>query len=166
MNKQIKLLFVMLSLFLLVGCSSENSDKEKEKNESTDNSVVKCIISDMEVEDYSISSNYEIHSTDGIVDKVITVETVNSSDKNLLSTFENQLETTYKTANEIYGGYTYKITKEKSKLTCTVEIDYKEMNLEKYIEDNPIMKSFTNENNEITVKGLKNIYEGIGAVCE
>ena len=166
MNKRFKILFVLLSIFLLVGCSSENNEEKKEKNETKDDSIIKCSISKMEVEDYSISSSYEIHSTDGVVDKVTTIETVETDDESILSTFEEQLETTYETANETYGGYTYKIEKDDNKLTCTVEIDYKEMNLEKYVEDNPIMKSFTNENNKITVTGIKTIYESIGAICE
>ena len=78
--------------------------------------------------------------------------------------FENYLNTTYQTFDDTYGGYTYKVTKEDGKVTSDVTIDYNEMDIEQYVEDQPSLKTYV-EDNKILKDGLISIYEDMGATC-
>lgn len=155
MKKNIKLtLTLLLLLVLLSGCS-------------TGNKVTKCIsTSDQNASGYKIKSEYNIYYKNDLVNKVETIETVDSKNNTILAYFEKQLKNQYKSYNENYGGYSYEVTNKDGKVVSKVTVDYSKMNLNKFIKDNPGMKSYTNKNNKITLKGIKSMYQSIGAKCE
>ncbi len=156
MKKFIKVLIVALCALLLAGCSSK---EEK---------VVKTctLTSDQSASGYKLNSTYKIYATNDAVTKVETTEVVTSDNEAIRDYFVSTLETSYKTAEQTYGGYTYKVTDEYNKVTSTVTIDYNKMNLERFIEDNSAMKAYVNKDNKITLAGAKKIYESLGATCE
>lgn len=156
MKNFIKVLVVALCTLLLVGCSS------KEKNV-----ITTCTLnSDQSASGYTLSSTYKIYSTNNAVTKVETTEIVTSDNETIRDYFVSALENSYKTAEETYGGYTYKVIDEYDKVTSTVTIDYTKMDLNKFIKDNSSMKSYVNKDNKITLEGAKNIYETLGATCK
>lgn len=155
MKKGFKILFISLFVFILAGC-----DKAEEK-------VTKCeLTSNQAASGYSLKSTYEIYSKGNVVDKVKIKEVVTTDKENIITYFESYLEQTYKTANETYGGYTYKVTKSDKDITADVTIDYTKMNLDKFISDNSSMKSYVNKDNKITLEGVTKIYEALGATCK
>ena len=109
---------------------------------------------------------YIIYSNDGVVSKVETTETVISTSGPILDYFESYLNNLYKTNNETYGGYSNKITKENDELISTTTINYEVMDILKYSKDNPSFGSISNNNNQITLEGIKSIYTSLGATCE
>ena len=156
MKKFIKVLVVALCTLLLVGCSS------KEKNV-----ITTCTLtSDQSASGYKLNSTYKIYSTNDAVTKVETTEVVTSDNEAIRDYFVSTLETSYKTADKAYGGYTYEVINEYDKVTSTVTIDYTKMDLNKFIKDNSSMKSYVNKDNKITLAGAKNIYESLGATCK
>lgn len=154
MKKIFKLIFVLLLVISLAGC------KGKEK-------VVKCTSSsNQSASGYNITSNYDIYYSGEEVNKIITTETVESKNNTILAYFEKQLKNQYKQNNDNYGGYTYEVTNKDGKVVAAVTIDYSKMNLNKFIKDNPAMKSFINKSNKVTLKGVKSMYKSMGATCE
>lgn len=155
MKKGFKILFISLFVFLLAGC-----DNGKEI-------VTKCeLTSNQAASGYSLDSTYEIYSTSGVVNKVVTKEVVTSDQEDVLTYFETYLNESYKTASDTYGGYTYKVTKSDDKVSSDVTIDYNKMDLDKFVSDNSSMKAYVDKNNKITLEGVTKIYETLGATCE
>ena len=101
-----------------------------------------------------------------VVEKVDTKEAVTTDDAELLSTFENQFDTTYSAMNEAYGGYTFKVTKKDNTVTSDVTIDYTKVDLDTLAKDEPTVKNLMNNNNQITLDKLKQSYESMGATCK
>ena len=167
MKREFKLFFIILSLFLLVGCSSDtkNNDENKVDSEKGQETIVYCELENNNSEDYSLNSSYKIYSENGIVNKVITVETLESESEDILAQTKKQVTELYDTASEKYGGYTYDIKIKDNQLISTVQIDYNEMNLKEYVKDNPIMEAFTKDN-KMTLTGITSLYKSLGAKCE
>ena len=155
MKKGLKILFISLFVILISGCGKSNKEV-----------VSTCTLSsDQSSNGYTLSSNYEIHSKDGLVYNVTTKETVESDNEQVRSYFKKTLEDSYNTANESYGGYTYNVTEDGNKVISNVTIDYSKMDLDKFVKDNSQIKSYI-KNKKITLEGMQKIYESLGATCE
>ena len=72
----------------------------------------------------------------------------------------------YKSNDNKYGGYSYNITKTDDTVISEVTIDYTKMDIEKFIEDNEAVKAYVNDDNQLTVEGVKKMYKSIGATCK
>lgn len=149
-----KVILLGLAILLcLTGCGN--------KEES-----LKCTLSSKDVVNgYSIESTYNINAKNDLVESVDTVEEVTSDSKEVLKTFETQLNDTYKKMNETYGGYEYSISIDGDKLTSKVTIDYNKMNIDQFIKDQPTLKSYV-EKGKLKLDGIKSMYEALGATCE
>ncbi|MBE6152121.1 MAG: DUF1307 domain-containing protein [Firmicutes bacterium] len=146
------LLFV---IFLVSGCGTE---EEK---------TLSCALYRKDVvSNYELNSTYEIYYTGDVVNRVETVEVVSSSDESIIDLFETTLNSTYESMNDAYGGYDFTVTKEAGKVTATTKIDYTKLDLEQLIKDDSSMKSIVNNDNQITVDGIKKLYEQTGAECK
>ena len=153
MKKIFKISFVFMLAILLTGCKKQV--------------VTKCSLSsDQSPSGYTIETNYQIYSIDNEVNKVKSIEVVESKNKTVLSYFKKQLEEQYKSYNKEYGGYEYNITNKDGKVTVDLTIDYTKMDITKFVNDNPAMKEYVNKDNKITLKGIKAMYNSIGATCK
>ena len=147
-------LLVPVLLLSLTGCGT------------TQTGTINCTLSTNDViNGYKLESSYKINYTGDYVDNVETLEEVTSESEVLLDTFETTLNDTYSATNQAYGGYTYTVTNESGKVTSKVTIDYSEMNIDKYVKDQPVLKSYV-EDGKMLVDGVKAIYESMGATCE
>ena len=151
--KKLVLLMMPMLLLCLTGCSEETGQ-------------VVCTLSSKDaINEYELVSEYKINYKGDFVESVETTETVTSESEDILNTFESTLNETYKKMNDVYGGYTYEVTKEKGKVVSNVEIDYNTMDVEQLVKDQPTFKSYV-EDNKLSVEGLKTIYESTGATCQ
>ncbi|HCJ32564.1 MAG TPA: hypothetical protein DHV70_06740 [Firmicutes bacterium] len=164
MKKGLKILFISLFVILISGCGNEKTNVNTNKDTAKETINTCTLSSDQSSNGYTLSSNYEIHSKDGLVNSVTTKETVESDNEQVRSYFKKTLEDSYNTANESYGGYTYNVTEDGNKVISDVTIDYSKMNLDKFVNDNSQMKSYI-KNNKISLDGMKKIYEALGATC-
>lgn len=148
-----KFIFILpVFLICLTGCGTETGS-------------IECILStDDVINGYQLNSTYKINYKGDFAESVETTEIVTSDSTDTLDYFENYLNTTYQTFDDTYGGYTYKVTKEDGKVTSDVTIDYNEMDIEQYVEDQPSLKTYV-EDNKILKDGLISIYEDMGATC-
>lgn len=146
-------LFVPIILLSLTGCGVETG-------------TINCTLNSNDVVNgYKLDSEYKINYTGEYVDSVETLEVVTSDSEDILDTFETTISDTYKATSEAYGGYTYEVTREDGKVSSKVTIDYNEMDIEQFVEDQPTLESFV-ENGKMLVEGVKAIYESSGATCE
>ena len=151
MKKFFKLTFVFMLVALLAGCKGGYV-------------VTKCSsTSDQSASGYTIKSEYNIYD---VVSKVEITETVTSKNTTILAYFEKQHKDQYKANNNTYKGYTYNVTNKDGKVVSKVTIDYSKMDLNKFIKDNPAMKSYVNKDKKITLNGIKKMYESMGSTCE
>lgn len=149
-----KTIVLLITALLFVGCSNKDN-------------ITKCIlVSDQSASGYKVTTDYEVYSTDGIVDKVEILEVVSSKDKNILDFFQKQNENQYKTLNDKYGGYTYKIITNNNKVISTVTVDYKMIDMKSFVNDNKGMENYIDSDNKVTLDGIKKMYINIGATCK
>lgn len=154
MKKSIKLIS-LLSILLLCGCGNKEV------------LVTKCTSSQNNSQaNYNLKSEYTVYSQKGVVNKVESVETVTSDSESILDYFEKYLNSTYEQINKTYGGYTNKVVKNDDQVISKTTIDYKVMDMAKYVEDNSAMKNYVNNKNELTLEGIKSAYQSMGATCE
>lgn len=156
MKNIVKVFAALIVVTLLCGCGAQ----EKER-------VIKCTTSQNNLANgYEIKSEYNIYAKGDVVKSVKTKETVTSDQEAILNTFETTLNSTYGTYSKEYGGYKYEIVKDNNMVTSNVEIDYTVMDLARFANDNSVLKNYMNDNNELTVDGLKTMYKSLGATCE
>ena len=152
MNKKY-LLLLFFSILLLTGCNKEV--------------ITKCeLTSDQSLNGYNIYTKYDIYSEKELVNKVIIKQKISSKNKTILSHYEKQLNELYKNNNANYGGYSSKIINKDGKITSTTTIDYNKMDLKKYVKDNPAMRKYINNKNQVTLSNMIKMYELTGAKCE
>ncbi len=153
--KYVKILSLVFVVALLAGCGNEKEF------------TTTCTLTSNDVvNNYKLDTEYKIYGKGKVANKVVTIETVTSDDEDILDYFEDTLKETYDSVNEIYGGYTNTIKKEDNKIISETTIDYNKMDLKKYVEDNSIIKSYVNSNNEMLAEGLQTLYESLGATCK
>ena len=154
MKKVIKLSFLFMLVIILTGCKGGTT-------------ITKCTSSsDQSASGYKIKSEYKIYSSNDLVSKVELEETITSKNNTVLAYFEKQQKDQYKQNNDSYKGYDYSVTNKKGNLVSKVTIDYSKMNLDKFVKDNPAMKSYVNKDNKIILKGIITMYESMGVKCE
>ena len=157
-------LFLLSLLFLLTGCGEET--KEDVIQEVPKQATVHCELSSRDViNGYETTAEYTIYYTGDYVDKVDTVETIISDSTEILDTMEAYINTTYDSMNNAYGGYTYEVKKEDGKVISNVEIDYTEMDLDRYVTDQSLMTNYVKDG-KFLLDGIVEIYEATGATCE
>ena len=118
------------------------------------------------VNQYELDATYVVNYTGDLVTDVETTEVVTSDDTTVLDNFEQQLNQIYQAMQENYGGYDIDIQNDGKKVTSIVKIDYQKLNFDQLIEDNSAMKNYVNDKNQLTLDGIKTMYQSQGISCE
>lgn len=164
-----KMLSVLLLLCICAGIVSGCSEKKKEDTNSGKNKpetkTIECTL-EQDLSDYKLNATYKIYATGDVVDKVETIEIVDSPNAEILNVLETNVKTQYENNSKRYGGTDYKITNDGSKIESKVTIDYSKYDMEKMVNDNSAMKSFLNSDNRLTVDGATSLYKAMGATCK
>ena len=157
MKNILKSCLVIVMVIMLAGCGSV---KDEEK-------TITCTLHKNDViNNYELNSTYEVKAKGEVVTNVTSTEVVSSNSADILSYFEETLNSTYKTMNDTYGGYDVNITNADGKVTSVAKIDYSKLNIEQLVKDDPSMKNAVNDKNELTVTGIKSMYSAMGITCE
>lgn len=151
--KKIKyLLLVVFAAILVTGCNN--------------NKTLKCTV-EKELGTIKYTAVYEIeYTSDEIVKSVVTTEKLISEDSDYLAESKTAAEDLYGSYDNAYGGYKYNVSINGDTLTSKCTVDYTKMNVKKYVEDNPSLTNFADENNNVKLSGVKSIYSQLGAKCE
>ena len=146
-----------LFLLVIVGCGTTGKT----------NKLTCTLTKDDTANGYKLESTYNISAKDNIVQKVDTKEVVVSDNATILSTFETQLNSTYKHMSETYNGYDYSITNDGKQVISDVHIDYTTLDLVKLAsDDKEIKQQLMNNENKITLSKIKKLYTSMGANCK
>lgn len=157
MNKFIKIIFVFIGIIFICGCQKTTIGQN----------VTKCTLdNDQSKSGYKVKTTYKIYSKNDIVTKVDTNEILTSENTTIIKYFDDLYKKQYKSENDKYGGYTYDVKTDKNKVILNVTINYNKIDLDSYIKDNSAMKSYVNKDNKMTLKGIKTMYESLGAKCK
>lgn len=154
MKKIIGGFLLLIAMFALTGCDS----KEVVKHCTIDKSD--------KTQNYTFKSDYELHAVNNEITKVVTEEVVTSDNKQIITYLNDYMKKTYSSLDKKYGGYTNKVTIKGNELKSLTTVDYSKMDLDNYVKDNTVMKKYVNKNNKITIKGIIEIYESLGATCK
>lgn len=166
MKKKLSILLLLcICVGIVSGCGEKKEEKKKEETKPEATKTIECTLT-QNTSGTKLNATYKIYATGEIVDKVETVEVVESSDSEVLNTIESQVRTQYENSNKRYGGTDFKITNDGKKMESKVTIDYSKYDMEKMVNENSVMKSLVDENNRLTVTGAKSIYTGMGAICK
>ena len=164
--KKYFLLFLVL-LLVFTGCGKKDEkDVEKDKvttGQTEAESKIVCTLSSVN-SDYSLNATYTIYYEGKYVDYVHSVENLKSNNESALNTIYSSTLSSYKKMKDNYGGYDFNIEKTENTVVSDIEIYYSRMNLQRYINDNPSMKKYV-ENDKMMVEGVKSLYTQIGAKC-
>ena len=148
------LVFVPIFFLALTGCGKAKTG------------TIECTLNTKDaINGFELNSTYKINYTGNYIDSVNSVETISSEKEELLSAFEKQLNTTYETANKVYGGYTFDVTNKNGKVVSKADIDYSKMNLKQFTKDQPTLNQFVKDD-KLLVEGIKSLYESMGATCK
>lgn len=165
-NKNKKMIFIIIFGIIIVGFIIFVLFKP-EYNVINNYKITKCTLdNDQSKSDYKSITNYTIYSKNNVVKKVISKEVLTSKNTTIIMYFTDLLEKQYKSENDKYGGFSYDVSSKGDKVVSNVTIDYSKMDLDKYIKDNTAMKSYVNNDNNVTLSGIKTMYESLGAKCE
>ncbi len=155
MKSILKGLAVFLFVIILSGCGTKTEER-----------VVTCTLEQNNVAyGYELRAEYNIYTDGTIVNRVETTEVATSDNQEILDYLENYNNTLYTNMNDAYGGYEFSSTNENNTLTAVTKIDYKKLDREKLVEDQPSMKNYMNDDNMLTLDGIKSMYEQMGATC-
>lgn len=176
MKRYLKIFLVFVISFVLVGCGNSDSEKKAEPNgkiaenkEETESTKTKVITCKLEKEDtansYTLVTTYELTVEDEVVTKNKMKEVITSSSKDMLTYFETYLKSTYESMNTKYGGYEYSIVNDGKQVISNTTVDYTKVNVEKLIEDDASMKLMVNDDNKVTLSGVKSVYQTLGIEC-
>jgi len=148
---KVKLLFIILILFLC-GCSKNSSMTHEH-----------CIRHGNAGEDIDVQLNYDIYYTGDILNKLESVEQVNTDKQDVLDLYENA----YKEIHSRYKNleyYTAIVEREENSVSSKITILYDKIDIDKLIsiegeEDNIF------ENNIPLVSKWKDLAKKLGASC-
>lgn len=158
MKISLKIVLVLFSLFILGGCSKiEEINKDEIKPNFT------CSLVQSE-NDYKTEGKIFIYADGEYVSKIISEETLNANNSEVLKNFEKTYKTMYDSLNKKFGGYTYDIKSEGGTVVSNLEMDYTKMNTEAYAYESSGLIKYL-ENGKIRIKGIIEMYESLGASC-
>ena len=112
---------------------------------------------------YAMKTKYIVKYKNGIVDNVSTEEVFTKYDEETLKEYKSTLENMYMPYSNL-DYYDYSITIKDNQVISKININYKKLNMKKFIEiDSNNKKMLTN--NKVTINKIKKTYKNNGARC-
>ena len=148
-----KKIFIILSLFLLVGCT--NKVKQANCNIDLDNTD----------EGYTLKADYKIYyDKNEFVTKIEEDVTYKSNEESVLNYYYNSKNVEYQRLYN-YGGIEYSVEQIDDEVKINSTRILKDTDVKQMIKDKIINKDYTSAN-KLTLYGMKSYYESKGAVCD
>lgn len=145
-------LFVLLGLFLLVGCTNTIQQKN-------------CIVDiKNNIEGYTLTGEYKIYYNKyEYVTKIEKNEKYESNKEEVIEYFYRVKNIDYENLSK-YGGYEYSIEKSDNEVNIKAVLELKNTDIKEMIKNKEIDRDYTSAN-KLTLYGIKDYYESKGAVC-
>lgn len=129
--------------------------------------LIECKMSNDYEGEAKIETNYIIHSNKktNTVNKVESTQVIETDNKTMIDHYSEQFEEQYKNADKEYGGFDYKLDVKDNKLTFNLTINYRKVDMDKFVSKFDDFKSLLDDENQIKTEELKAFYEGKGYGC-
>lgn len=112
---------------------------------------------------YSMKTKYVVKYKNGVVNNVQTKEIFTKYDEETLKEYKSTLENMYMPYSNL-DYYDYSITIKDNQVISKININYKKLDMNKFIEIDSKNKDILT-NNKVAIKKLKKIYKNNGARC-
>ena len=112
---------------------------------------------------YSMKTKYVVKYKNGVVNNVQTEEIFTKYDEETLKEYKSTLENMYMPYSDL-DYYDYSITIKDNQVISKININYKKLDMNKFIEIDSKNKDILT-NNKVAIKKLKKIYKNNGARC-
>ena len=116
-----------------------------------------------EADVYAMKTKYVVKYKNKVVNNVSTEEIFIKNDPTTLNEYKSTLENMYMPYNNLKY-YDYSITIKDNQVISKTNINYKKIDMKKFIEIDSNNKSILT-NNKVSIKKLKKIYKNNGARC-
>ena len=115
---------------------------------------------------YKTETTIKIFYNDNQTKRVKSTKNIETNNKEKLDELVDNYTSQYDLNNTNYGGYSKTSSKtDDMHATFIGEIDYEKVDMQKFIEDNPAIKQYT-DNGKLTKDGTKRMYEASGFICK
>ena len=112
---------------------------------------------------YSMKTKYVVKYKNGVVNNVQTEEIFTKYDEETLKEYKSTLENMYMPYSDL-DYYDYSIVIKDNQVISKININYKKLDMNKFIEIDSKNKDILT-NNKVAIKKLKKIYKNNGARC-
>ena len=151
MKKKSIIILCTLAIIFITGCNN-NEIKQLTCTRTMNQNNIKT------------SLKYNIEYQGKYVNKVKSIETIETDNVNILNTYKTQIENIYSSYKDI-PYYQYNVEINNNKLTSTVNINYKKIDTNKLIDIDSSNGQLI-KNGKVKVNDIKEVYEALGAICK
>ena len=150
--KTVKVLLIgIVCIIGLTGCNSDSKETLTCTRTQNQNNI-------------KTSLKYTINYKDSYVTKVKSVETVETSDLDILNSYKEEIENLYSPYDNI-DYYEYNVVINDHKLTSTVNINYEKVDTDRLLEIDSSNGQLIKDG-KIKINDIKEVYENLGAICK
>lgn len=154
MKKEFKIGQVLLGVFivlLITGCDNDGMNS------------MTCTRT-MDQNNIKTSLKFNIEYKDDYVSRVKRVETIETTNSDVLDTYKEQIEALYSPYKDV-DYYEYNVDISDNKLTSTVDINYDKVDTDKLLEIDSANGTLIKDG-KININDIKSVYEDLGAICK
>lgn len=151
--KKIKyLLLVLLMIFLITGCQSEETSKTMVCSRTINQDAI------------SMDLKYTVTYKGKYVEKVESIEKITTDDTTVLDTYKQAVETTYQPYSKI-DNYSYDVKVERNTLISTVTADYTKIDYKKMLEVDTANQQIFTDDGKVKLETIESFYTKLGTNC-
>lgn len=162
MKKYLLSFLVAGSLLVVTGCGKEVEDKKEDTK--VESKVMTCTLKKTVQKGVELDATYKVTYKGEDVTLLESVEKVDCDSKNVLKTYKETVENTYKPYKDVEH-YEYNVETKDKTLTSTVKADYEKIDTDKLIEIDDSNKALIKDG-KVKLDILKATYELLGAECK
>lgn len=154
MKRKFKIWQLFLGVFILLlstGCGNSNSIESMTCTRTMNQNGIKTDL------------KYNIEYSKDYVTRIKTVETIETTNTDILDNYKEQIETLYSPYKDVEY-YNYNVDIKDDKLTSTVDINYEKIDTDKLLEIDSANGQLIKDG-KIKVSDIKSVYESLGATC-
>ena len=151
--KKIKyLLLVLLMIFLITGCQSEETSKTMVCSRTINQDAI------------SMDLKYTVTYKGKYVEKVESIEKITTDDTTVLDTYKQAVETTYQPYSKI-DNYSYDVKVDGNTLISTVMADYTKIDYKKMLEVDTANQQIFTDDGKVKLETIESFYTKLGTNC-
>lgn len=151
--KKIKyLLLVLIMIFLITGCQSEETSKTMVCSRTINQDAI------------SMDLKYTVTYKGKYVEKVESIEKITTDDTTVLDAYKQAVETTYQPYSKI-DNYSYDVKVDGNTLISTVMADYTKIDYKKMLEVDTANQQIFTDDGKVKLETIESFYTKLGTNC-